>query len=82
MGKKGRYAVQFIEGCGLKSLVKVRVAHMFYNLPQNVIRKVAFDNKSEAMRIPFQGSAKSVQDADKARDEVSVFFSGTTLHSR
>lgn len=65
---------QFIKKCGLESLAQVSVAEMFYNLPETVIRKAAFGKKAVNMWIPFQGSAESVQDADKAGDEVSAFI--------
>lgn len=53
---------------------------MFYNPPENVIRKVAFGKETVDMRITFQGFVENVQYADKAGDEVSVFPLGTTLY--
>ena len=47
---------------------------MFYNPPETVIRKAALGKEAVDMRIPFQGSAESVQDADKAWDEVSALI--------
>lgn len=52
--------------CFMESHAQVSVVKMFYNLPETVIRKAAFGKKAVNMRIPFQGSAKRVQDADKA----------------
>lgn len=47
---------------------------MFYNSPETVIRKAALGKETVDMRIPFQGSAENVQDADRARDEISAFI--------
>lgn len=65
---------QFIEECGLESLAQVSVVEMFYNFPETVIGKAAFGKKAVDMRIPFQWSAKGVQDTDKARYEVSALI--------
>lgn len=65
---------QFIEECSLESLAQVSVVEMLYNFPETVIRKAAFGKKAVNMRIPFQGSAEGVQDADKAWDEVSALI--------
>lgn len=47
---------------------------MFCNLPETIIGKAAFGNETVDMRIPFQGSAESVQDADEAGDKISAFI--------
>lgn len=65
---------QFIKKCSLESLAQVSVVEMFYNPPEAVIRKTAFSKKAVNMWIPFQGSAESMQDADKAGDEVSALI--------
>lgn len=65
---------QFIKECSLESLAQVSVVEMLYNFPETVIRKAAFGKKAVNMRIPFQGSAEGVQDADKAWDEVSALI--------
>ena len=65
---------QFIKKCGLESLAQVSVVEMFYNSPEAVIRKAAFDKEAVDMWIPFQRPAEGVQDADKTRDEVSALI--------
>ena len=47
---------------------------MFNNPPEAVIRESTLGKKTVDMRIPFEGSAKSMQDTDKTRDKVSAFI--------
>lgn len=65
---------QFIQEGSLESPAQVSIVEMFYDFPETVIRKTALSKETVDMGIPFQGSAESVQDADKAWDEVSAFI--------
>lgn len=65
---------QFIQEGSLESPAQVSIVEMFYDSPETVVRKTALSKETVDMWIPFQGSAESVQDADKSRDEVSAFI--------
>ena len=42
--------------------------------PEAVVGKPAFGKKAVDMRIPFQGPAKGMQDADESGDKISAFI--------
>ena len=43
---------------------------MFYSPPESFVREAAFCDEAVDVGIPFQGPAKGMKDADKARDKV------------
>lgn len=65
---------QFIQEGSLKSLAQIGVVKVLYDFPEAVIRETALGKKTMDMRVPFQGSAESMKDADKTGDEVSAFI--------
>lgn len=64
---------QFIQKGSLESLAEIGVVKVFHNSPEAVIGETAFGKKAVDMRIPFQGSAKGMENADKIGDKVSAF---------
>lgn len=54
----------------LESPAQVSIVEMFYSLPESFVRKAAFCDEAVDVRVPFQGPAKGMGDADKARDKV------------
>ena len=60
----------FIEKDSLESLTQVSIIKMFYSPPESPVREAALCDETVDMRVPFQGPAKGMEDADKARDKV------------
>lgn len=65
---------QFIQKSSQERFTEIGVVKMLNNSPETVIGEAAFGKKAMDMWIPFQRSAKSVQDADETRDKVSAFI--------
>ena len=60
----------FIEKDSLESLAQVSIIKMLYSPPESIVREAALCDEAVDMRVPFQGPAKGMEDADKARDKV------------
>lgn len=65
---------QFIQKSSLESFTEKGVVKVLNNSPETVIGEASFGKKAMDMWIPFQRSAKSMQDADETRDKVSAFI--------
>ena len=60
----------FIEKDSLESLAQVSIIKMLYSPPESNVREAALCDEAVDMRVPFQGPAKGMEDADKARAKV------------
>lgn len=60
----------FIEKDSLESLAQVSIIKMLYSPPESNVREAALCDEAVDMRVPFQGPAKGMEGADKARDKV------------
>ena len=47
---------------------------MLYSPPESIVREAALCDEAVDMRVPFQGPAKGMEDADKARAKVFGFI--------
>ena len=54
----------------LESPAQVSIVEMFYSPPESFVREAAFCDEAVDVGVPFQGPAKGMEDADKARDKV------------
>lgn len=54
----------------LESPAQVSIVEMFYSPPESFVREGAFCDEAVDVGVPFQGPAKGMEDADKARDKV------------
>ena len=63
-------AFHFIKEGSLESLAEVGVAKMSDGTPEAVIRVTAFGDEAVDMGVPFQGTAKGMEDADETGREV------------
>lgn len=61
----------FVQESGLEGFTQKCVVEMLYHAPETIVRKAALRNKAVDMRIPFQRSAKSMENADKTGNKVS-----------
>ena len=66
--------LQFIQEGGLESLAQIGVVKVSDNSPETVIGESAFRKKTMDMWIPFEGSAKRMQDTDETGDKVFAFI--------
>lgn len=73
---KGRadLSFHFIEQSGTESLTEEEIVKMLYIPPEPSITISTFGNEAVDMRIPFQVSAKGVEDHDKTGSEVHGFI--------
>ena len=60
----------FVQKSGLERLAKKGIVEMLNNTLKSIVREPTFRNKAMNMGIPFKGTAKGVENTDKARDEV------------
>ena len=65
---------KFVQESGLKGFAEIGIVEMFNGSPEAVIREPAFGKETVNVWIPFQGSAESVEDADKTGNKVSAFI--------
>ena len=54
----------------LESPAQVSIVEMFFSPPESFVREAAFCDEAVDVGVPFQGPAKGMEDADKARDKV------------
>lgn len=67
---------EFIQQDSLKRLTEVRIVEVFYIAPESVVRISAFGKKTVDVRVPFERTAESMKDTDKARDKIFGFVQG------
>ena len=67
-------AFHFVEEGSLESFAEVSVMEMSDGAPEAVIRVTAFGDEAVDMGVPFQRTAKSMEDTDKTGHEIFGFI--------
>lgn len=67
---------EFIQQDSLKRLTEVRIVEVFYSAPESIIRISAFSKKTVDVGVPFERTAESMKDTNKARDKIFRFVQG------
>lgn len=73
--------MQFIEECSLKGLPQKLIVKVFKRTPPPGIANAAFGNETVDVRIPFEVTAKGMQNTDKAGSK-TLRFVGIMEHSK
>ena len=65
---------KLVQESGLKGFTEIGIVEMFNDFPEAAIRETAFCKETVDVRIPFQWSAESMEDADKTGNKVFGFI--------